>query len=479
LQTDGPNRDRRTDPLRSIYTPFWIVFGLGALGLFLFSIAFTVVLDRQAIRSSERIFASALEDRSLNLNRLVLEYGYWDEAVDNLVTTLDLTWIEQNLTGYVYDELGIYGFHVLDENGKNKFTMIDGQVRGVDPYRLYGPALADFANMARQSAKDREPVPHTSILGDETRLFLASAVRLTTYTDTEYRGTDHILVMSVRLSGTALADVAERFDFSNLRISSQEPGRLNASQPITAPDGSLIGYFIWSPALHGSQHLPFIITAVMLIYGTMLIAARRFINRTGELLHDLHASKQQADLANTRLAQQARTDALTGLGNRWLLDQDLTELRAREDAGNESALLYIDLDHFKSVNDSYGHEAGDGVLHYTAKVLQTFAPEADAYRLGGDEFAVIFKDKRREEVLATAESIVAEFRHPYYLKGTRIKLGVSIGVAFSSDTTQLLRSADNALYTAKRLGKGQVVVYQPAKPQLISNSPARSSSPGP
>lgn len=171
------------------------------------------------------------------------------------------------------------------------------------------------------------------------------------------------------------------------------------------------------------------------------------------------------------LAHQAFHDSLTGLSNQALFRDRVAHATARADRdGSMLAVLYLDLDDFKRVNDSLGHPAGDRLLVEVADRLRRCVREVDtAARLGGDEFAVLVEDlDRPDEAIALAERLVQQLRRPLRLWGREIVTGVSLGVAFNhhgAGADQLLRNADLAMYAAKRRGKGTFEVYDPTMHQ--------------
>ncbi|MBP7376360.1 MAG: EAL domain-containing protein [Pyrinomonadaceae bacterium] len=168
-----------------------------------------------------------------------------------------------------------------------------------------------------------------------------------------------------------------------------------------------------------------------------------------------------------QLTHQALHDPLTKIANRVLfkdrVDHALTKL-AR--ANTSLAVLFLDLDNFKAINDSLGHAAGDKLLVCVAERLQDCLREADtAARLGGDEFAVLVETMYRpDEAVMIAERILSVFRQPFVVDGKEIHVGTSIGIAVSSpaalSSEELLRNADLAMYLAKSQGKGKHIVFE-------------------
>ncbi|MFY2764439.1 diguanylate cyclase domain-containing protein [Arenimonas sp. MALMAid1274] len=164
--------------------------------------------------------------------------------------------------------------------------------------------------------------------------------------------------------------------------------------------------------------------------------------------------------AEQRLEQIARFDALTGLANRRYFDERLSATVARAKRQRSSlALLYLDIDHFKLVNDRRGHASGDEVLREFARRLKACVREGDlAARIGGDEFALLVEGPGSvADAEAIADKLVKTMREPIRIAGTDLPVGTSIGIAFSlasADADRLLLAADEALYAAKAAGRG-------------------------
>ncbi|MFC0407409.1 bifunctional diguanylate cyclase/phosphodiesterase [Roseomonas elaeocarpi] len=173
--------------------------------------------------------------------------------------------------------------------------------------------------------------------------------------------------------------------------------------------------------------------------------------------------------AEQQILHMAQHDALTGLANRTLLHERLRQAAAAAAArGERCALLCLDLDHFKVVNDTLGHPVGDALLQEVARRLGCCVRDADtAARLGGDEFAVLQTGiSQPGEVAQLAQRLIEELSRPYEIGGRQLALGVSIGSALAPEDGEtgetLLRHADFALYSAKAEGRGRHRVFEPA-----------------
>ncbi len=182
---------------------------------------------------------------------------------------------------------------------------------------------------------------------------------------------------------------------------------------------------------------------------------------------------QQLETSRGRLEYDATHDALTGLGNRALYSERVRQaLEVAEPTPARTAVLCIDLDDFKTVNDSLGHAAGDRMLQEIGGRLRSVVRRADSVaRLGGDEFAVLVQGEPADAALEIADRLLAELAKPIALgPGVTAHSGASIGIAFGDpdDSVEgLLRDADIAMYTAKNNGKGRWEVYRPGMRQQV------------
>ncbi|MGB5199187.1 MAG: EAL domain-containing protein [Sedimenticolaceae bacterium] len=173
-------------------------------------------------------------------------------------------------------------------------------------------------------------------------------------------------------------------------------------------------------------------------------------------------------LSEERLRKLAHYDVLTDLPNRLLFNERLDHALKRVQRNDrELALLFLDLDHFKNINDSLGHPVGDAVLRLVAERLTQAVREEDTVaRLGGDEFVVILEDlSHGEDAANVAEKLVEAMEHPFVIDGQELTLTTSIGIGLrddaGDDSTTLLKNADSAMYHAKQAGRNQYQFYKP------------------
>ena len=182
-------------------------------------------------------------------------------------------------------------------------------------------------------------------------------------------------------------------------------------------------------------------------------------------IYSLSTDITAAKAVEQHLSRLVRVDALTGGANRRQFEERLPEAMARSRRSQLSlALLFLDIDRFKHINDQLGHAAGDAVLREFALRLNGCVRATDTVaRLGGDEFSIILtniKSPRDCEVLS--ERIIARISEPYLLDGANAKIGVSIGIALAHDETDAAdvgARADFALYEAKDAGRNQYKLF--------------------
>ncbi len=179
--------------------------------------------------------------------------------------------------------------------------------------------------------------------------------------------------------------------------------------------------------------------------------------------------------SEARIAHMAQHDPLTGLPNRALFTEQLDQSLAGLSGGRRFALMLVDLDRFKEVNDRFGHAMGDKLLRVVAERLAGTGRFQDVMaRLGGDEFAIIQTGLHEvHDAQDLAARVIASLGNPYTIDGLRLEVGASIGIALApdhgSDQEILLRNADTALYRVKAEGRGQYRVFSPSMDSALQD----------
>ena len=177
--------------------------------------------------------------------------------------------------------------------------------------------------------------------------------------------------------------------------------------------------------------------------------------------HDVTEKK----MYQKRIERQAYTDFLTGLYNRLCCERDLAKyVDTAKKTGREGSVLYMDLDDFKHINDSLGHQYGDVLLKSLANGIRSVQGiQNSCYRMGGDEFVIIVPSEQHEMLEQIVEGIKAVFSRPWFLKDTDYYCTMSMGIVHfpteGEDVEELVKKADIAMYEAKKTGKNRVSVY--------------------
>jgi diguanylate cyclase (GGDEF)-like protein len=203
---------------------------------------------------------------------------------------------------------------------------------------------------------------------------------------------------------------------------------------------------------------------------TLLVSLRSLANGGWISTHEDITARREAE---AQIAHMAHHDALTGLPNRVLLRERLDEALARAQRGQRIAVLYLDLDHFKSINDTLGHGIGDELLKAVASRLRACLRDTDTIaRLGGDEFAIIQTEiASPSDVASLAARVRDALTTPYDLDGHQVPADVSIGISLAPEDTldpaQLLKNADMALYRSKADGRGTYRFFEPEMDERV------------
>ena len=222
------------------------------------------------------------------------------------------------------------------------------------------------------------------------------------------------------------------------------------------------------------------LTAVIIIATGMLLISTLFtsimdarLQSTARLLtQSLQDSNARLQTANAELQQRAFADALTNLPNRLLFEDRLIHALLRLERANHHrveerlGVLFVDLDGFKPINDSFGHAAGDAILRGTADRLRAEARESDTVaRVGGDEFLMLLEDVgNAADCIAAANRVLASLSQPFEVSGKQVQIACSIGVVVHpdhGDRTKLVANADAAMYAAKRAGGNCYAMFEP------------------
>ena len=440
-----------------------------------------VSVERQ-VRVARHSIDVALDELALQQETVAI----WDETALKLSQPIvDQQWLFDNVGSWLHRIFDHDVALVLD--GKDQpvqstlegrrvsnalFSRISNDLRPVIASvrgRMFGPNGKHDRNPGRVLASDTS-VMTTSRTTHDTHLMLiagrpaavsAMVIEPSTRNFVKPPGPRPVLVSIRFLDQSFMADLQSKHLIEDARFSRRDDSRSGEhALLLTTEGGRPLGFLIWKPELPGSKILsvllPMAAVAVAILWLLLLM-----------LIRSLNHTLKEREALQARAAHLAFHDPLTGLPNRALLNDRLKGSIAEARKGRPVALLLIDLDRFKQVNDTLGHLAGDQLIReVAARLLRLVGVDDTVARLGGDEFAVVVPtDSSAAQIDRLCVSIIDVFSEPFSLFDNQVFGGASIGAAFSygsiNDATELMRQADVALYRAKSDGRGRARLFEP------------------
>lgn len=415
----------------------------------------TGVQDRMAIERERQAVAYALNARIDFLRILTRDYSVWDDAVRNVVLKFDLSWSDENIGVYLFDNHGMEYNFIIDEAGRAVYAVVDGKhLDHPDASRLLGQEF-EAASRTLLSSSQLGRAAGATMTPRGLALFAASFIQPSTNEVTMPRGVRRLLVTAKLVDQSVIEEVGQAAQGVHLKL--QPASVAAASFPVRGFDGRPLGALIWTPQRPGTALWWAVIPWLAAFAGAVAALGAFVLLKARGAVTELVASEG-------RSRHLAYHDSLTGLPNRRAFAAILNE---RGLSGAAYTLLYMDLDGFKEVNDAYGHATGDALLVHTAKRLRRILPK-DGYlaRLGGDEFAVVLNGLLDEQQVSIwAERFVSDVRRPHELGGEPVVVGTSLGVAMAepgSDGDEVVRQADIAMYAAKARGRDSWCRFDPS-----------------
>jgi diguanylate cyclase (GGDEF)-like protein len=421
----------------------------------------------------EHGFARQLEE----FDAVIAPQVSWDDAILNLDHRLNVEWAEFNIGNYLYTFNGFTRAFVVDSEGRAIYAASDGVKTEIGSFAPFAPAVAQLLPTIRRAEAARPPlrkrpgrhnilVPPIQANGlaqvdGQTFVVIATLAQpdFGAYLPKGPRAP--VAILAKPIDAAMLKAFSQRYLLDNLRlVPAQAAVSEHGRMLLRNPQGTAVAALVWTPRRPGT--LLFSKLAVPLLIALLLLAlvAWVIVRRGTGVVGELIASESRA----THLAYH---DTLTGLPNRAMLFERLRPMLGALRSGSEGlAILCVDLDRFKEVNDTFGHHAGDLLIEQVAgRLRQACGEEALIARLGGDEFVVLLAQSGRAGIEALAEQMLAAIRMPVPSEYGRIEVSGSIGVAIVErpgiDPSEALRWADLALYCSKDAGRDCATFYDP------------------
>jgi diguanylate cyclase (GGDEF)-like protein len=459
--------DFRRSFLREVLVPLVAILVLTFAGagtaLFIGTSLTNTEARHQQQRMIEASFSQSLNEHLRQLHSL----SRWRPFEEHLAEGNSDRWLDENIGQWLYEMFGHQLIMVLDAQNQIVRVWRKGQtVSAAESDPLIGDVLQ---NTLIQDPRRQDNADYARITQRAAALAVGNIQR-------DSDDLPRFRLVSLKfLDDGYLASLAERNQLEGLHFSdgSSQSGT-SARYLLIAQAGEPVGYLNWIPSRPGAQMLrtigPSTGLAVLAISLLCLYMVRRLWNSSVNLSQSmlrLGASEAQAQ-------HLAFHDVLTGLPNRALVEDRLTQALALATRNDQRvALLLIDLDRFKAVNDTHGHHAGDELIIAVAQRLNRIVRASDTVgRIGGDEFIVVMPEVDNiGQVNSLAQRMIDELAQPFTLFGSDVWSGASIGLALAPkdgiDRLELMRKADIALYEAKSGGRGRFRQFERAMDESV------------
>ncbi len=460
----------------SVVVPIGLIVAVAIVCIVVAVLSSAERADDVAILHEQRLFYQTLSTQGRRVLREVESVAKSPGAVRNIRDRFDFHWVDSRVGLWLQTFFDHDYVFVFDGDGKPIYARAGND--GIAPGWLHA-VVPDLKSMldymaGRQARFDGALALSSAIDGPRRQ---AAVVR-------DVNGQPAVIaaatvgppphapvLISVKLIAGGLLDgIADQLQLSNLRSI--------ASAPVPAGDhvftlddarGQRIARFAWTPKQPGAEIVhsvvPFIAVALA---GFALLAAfvLRYMRRTAA----------EIAVGETRLRHLAMHDPLCGLPNRiFFADRLMAVIEHVRQGSTPAAVFYIDLDHFKDVNDTLGHPIGDELIrHVTQRLSRTLRGDDLVARLGGDEFAVISSvGDDPAKMMALAQRIINTLSAPYSIHGQNIVIGASVGIAAigrdCAGSADVMRYADMALYRAKNEGRNRACIYDAAMDADLSS----------
>ncbi len=444
--------------------------------------------DEVAVEHERQLLARVLDNRAARLLQEVQSVASSKSAIRNIRTKFDPEWTEERAGLWLESHFNHDGIIVFGGDDNPLYSLIGRRAGKPSWLHSAWPDLSELIDYMRgraaslrgtfsaTGAATSKPTIHSSATAFRRFLgrpaILAAAMVGPADDNTTVRDAGAPILLTFRfIDDKELSDIAGQLRLTHLRKigDTEDAPDGDFVYDLANANGDLVARFAWNPKQPGAEivHsvIPFIAVALA---GFALLAAfvLRYMRRTAVAIA----------AGESRLRHLAMHDPLCGLPNRIFfterLEATIEDVRA---GAPPAAVFYIDLDHFKDVNDTLGHHVGDELIrNVTLRLSHTLRGDDLVARLGGDEFAVVSTlGEDTGKMMAVAQRMISAICAPYSIGGHNIVIGASVGIAVidknCAGTTDIMRYADMALYRAKNEGRNRACLYDAAMDADLSN----------
>ncbi|HUL88667.1 MAG TPA: EAL domain-containing protein [Pseudolabrys sp.] len=469
----------------SVVVPIGVIVAVAIVCIVIAVLSSAQRADVVAVDHERQLFSRALTDYGERVLREVDSVASADGAIQNIRRSFNQDWAAQRVGTWLETYFDHDAIFIFDRNDDLIYSMVGHRPSDMKWFDNARPGLASVLDYMRGRNPDMRGAirlnqkaltdthQQTAViqrLSGRPAVIAAVAVGPEDGIPVSPDGAAPIIVSVKFIDDNALSTIATQLRLTNLRkIEQNLPPNGDLAYDLNGTDGTTIATFAWTPKQPGAEIVhnvvPFVAVAFL---GFALLAAfvLRYMRRTAAAIA----------AGESRLRHLAMHDPLCGLPNRIFFGERLEAvIEEVRDGCAPAAVFYIDLDHFKDVNDTLGHHVGDELIrNVTLRLSHTLRGGDLVARLGGDEFAVISSIAgESEEMLGLAQRIIAAICAPYAINAQNIIIGASIGIAVidgkCGTAADIMRYADMALYRAKNEGRNRACVYDAAMDADLSS----------
>ncbi|MGA9563128.1 MAG: diguanylate cyclase, partial [Pseudolabrys sp.] len=470
----------------SVVVPIGVIVAVAIVCIVVAVLSSAQRADVVAVDHEKQLFSRALTNYGERVLREVESVASSDGAIQNIRRSFDADWAKQRVGTWLETYFDHDHIFIFDRNDDLIYSVVGhrptdtkwlanapGLISVIDYMRGRDPSLRGAIRLNKMVPPDRTAHQQTAVIGSlmgRPAVIAAVAIGSGDGVSNSLDGAPPVIMSVKFIDDSTLSSIAAQLRLANLRkIELDPPPNGDLAYELTGSDGTTIARFAWTPGQPGAEIVhnvvPFIAVAFI---GFALLAAfvLRYMRRTAATIA----------AGESRLRHLAMHDPLCGLPNRIFFGERLEEVIEEVRGGSApAAVFYIDLDHFKDVNDTLGHHVGDELIrNVTLRLSHTLRGGDLVARLGGDEFAVISSVAGdSEQMMVLAQRIIAAICAPYAINAQNIIIGASIGIAMIDDrcgtATDIMRYADMALYRAKNEGRNRACIYDAAMDADLSS----------
>lgn len=453
--------------------------------LVLLSLILIQRFDASTSEREQRVVEHGYAKQLQELNTVIATQVDWDDAIKSLDHKFSADWADFNIGNYLHTFNGFSHAFVVDGDARPIYAAVNGERADLEAYAPFAQVTQQLLPAIRAAEIKRGPfkprpgkgniqVPPIQVntnarIGGQVYIITATLVQPDFGKILPKGPRAPVTITAMPVDGKMITGFGERYLLEGLTLDDRAGKRGEAGRLVLRdPQGSAVASLAWTPRRPGTTVLNQL--KVPLVFGLLILClvAWLIVRRGSTVLSELIASEARAK-------HLAYHDPLTGLPNRAMLFDKVRTVLANYDAEEGlAAILCVDLDRFKEVNDTLGHHAGDVLIETMATRLRAVCSEAAVIaRLGGDEFVVLSTQTSEEAVRELGNRVLQAVAVPVHSEYGRLEVGCSIGAVLIDhagvEPSEALRWADLALYRSKELGRGQLTFFEPEMDTALRN----------